>query len=89
MLAKAKARAVSQAGDHGGDLAVARHEPLPPQVSAPDGGSGPEPAAVTVVIVNYNAGVMLAECLASVLGQVRQVVLVDNASDPEIGRAHV
>lgn len=38
---------------------------------------------VSVVIVNYNAGDVLADCLASVLPQAREVVVVDNASDPE------
>ena len=39
-------------------------------------------APVTAVIVNYNAGTVLADCLESVLPQVREVVVVDNASDP-------
>lgn len=34
------------------------------------------------MIVNYNAGAVLADCLDSVLSQVREVVVVDNASDP-------
>jgi GT2 family glycosyltransferase len=37
---------------------------------------------VSVVIVNFNAGEVLDDCLRSVLSQARQVVLVDNASDP-------
>ena len=37
---------------------------------------------VTVVIVNYNAGEALAACLKSVILQSREVVLVDNASEP-------
>lgn len=37
---------------------------------------------VTVVIVNYNAGALLGECLAAALRQCRQVVLIDNASAP-------
>ena len=39
--------------------------------------------AVSVVIVNYNAGDLLADCLSSVLAQAKQVILVDNASEPE------
>lgn len=34
----------------------------------------------SVVIVNYNAGRLLAECIASALPQVDEVVVVDNAS---------
>jgi GT2 family glycosyltransferase len=41
------------------------------------------PAAVSVVIVNYNAGEVLADCLQSVLTQALEVVVVDNASAPE------
>jgi len=37
-------------------------------------------AAVSVVIVNFNAGDVLGNCLTAVLAQARQVVLVDNAS---------
>ena len=37
---------------------------------------------VSVVIVNYNAGDLLGDCLAAALAQARQVVLVDNASQP-------
>lgn len=35
---------------------------------------------VSVVIVNYNAGALLGDCLAAALAQARQVILVDNAS---------
>jgi len=35
---------------------------------------------ITVIVVNYNAGGFLKTCLASVLPQVSQVVVVDNAS---------
>jgi GT2 family glycosyltransferase len=44
--------------------------------------SAPAPvlAPVTVVIVNYNAGGLLGDCLAAALDQCRQVILVDNAS---------
>jgi GT2 family glycosyltransferase len=41
-----------------------------------------ELAAVSVVIVNFNAGEVLADCLVSVLTQARQVIVVDNASEP-------
>ncbi len=40
--------------------------------------SGLEP--VSIVVVNYNAGLLLAECVASCLAQAQQVVVVDNAS---------
>ncbi len=39
--------------------------------------------AVTVVVVNHDAGPLLRDCLASALAQARQVILVDNASAPE------
>jgi GT2 family glycosyltransferase len=45
--------------------------------------SAAELVAVSVVIVNFNAGDVLADCLASVLSQARQVIVVDNASEPE------
>lgn len=35
---------------------------------------------VSVVIVNYNAGELLGDCLAAALAQCREVILVDNAS---------
>ncbi|MEI6504259.1 MAG: glycosyltransferase family 2 protein [Planctomycetota bacterium] len=38
---------------------------------------------VTVVVVNHNAGPLLADCLRAALAQTRQVVLVDNASEPQ------
>ena len=41
------------------------------------------PCAVTAVIVNFNAGGVLADCLRSILPQASQVVLIDNASDPD------
>lgn len=41
-----------------------------------------EPAAASVVIVNFNAGGVLRDCLHAVLPQARQVVVVDNASEP-------
>ena len=45
--------------------------------------AGADLVPVSVVVVNYNAGAVLAECLRSVLSQARQVVLVDNASDQD------
>ncbi len=39
-----------------------------------------EPTSVSLVVVNYNAGSLLADCLASALDQVREVIVVDNAS---------
>ena len=44
--------------------------------------SDAEPAAASVVIVNFNAGDVLRECLEALLPQARQVVVVDNASEP-------
>lgn len=41
------------------------------------------PCPVSVVIVNFNAGELLADCLHAVLPQAREVVLVDNASEPD------
>jgi len=49
-----------------------------PPASPPD----PHGEPVSVVIVNHNAGGLLADCLAAALGQARQVILVDNASEP-------
>jgi GT2 family glycosyltransferase len=43
---------------------------------------GSDPESVSVVIVNYNAGHLLGDCLAAAVAQCRQVVLVDNASAP-------
>lgn len=83
MLAKTKGRAVSQTGVGGDGLAIARQEPLPPQVSPPTARYRDALAPVTVVIVNHDAGSVLTECLDSVLGQAREVVLVDNASAPK------
>ena len=37
-------------------------------------------SCVTVIVVNYNAGAVLKTCVGSVLQQVGQVVVVDNAS---------
>ena len=39
--------------------------------------------SVSVVIVNYNAGILLVECVRSALSQASEVVLVDNASSDE------
>jgi GT2 family glycosyltransferase len=35
---------------------------------------------VSIVVVNHNAGLLLAECVAACLAQAQQVVVVDNAS---------
>jgi GT2 family glycosyltransferase len=41
-------------------------------------GSGNQ--SVSVIIVNYNAGALLASCVASALGQSSEIIIVDNAS---------
>ena len=38
--------------------------------------------AVSVVIVNHNAGPLLGDCLEAALAQAAEVILVDNASEP-------
>jgi GT2 family glycosyltransferase len=38
---------------------------------------------LSVIIVNYNSGIMLTECVRSALKQVQQVIVVDNASFDE------
>jgi GT2 family glycosyltransferase len=48
----------------------------------PDDRQGAEPAAVSAVIVNHNAGHFLGDCLDAVIPQARQVIVVDNASAP-------
>ena len=40
---------------------------------------------MSVVVVNYNAGKALIDCLMSVACQAREVVVVDNGSDVEEG----
>ncbi len=35
---------------------------------------------ISVVVVNYNAGLMLANCVASALEQAQEIIVVDNAS---------
>jgi GT2 family glycosyltransferase len=67
MLAQTTLHPVDQKGLDDRDLAVA----------------GQRLAPATVVIVNHNAGRLLVDCLHSVLSQAREVVLVDNASDPD------
>ena len=42
--------------------------------------AAPALAPVSVVIVNHDAGRLLADCLEAALAQARQVILVDNAS---------
>ncbi len=54
------------------ELADDRYGMAPPTADQP----------VSVVIVNHNAGRLLAECLEAALAQARQVILVDNASRP-------
>lgn len=41
----------------------------------------PTPNSISVVIVNYNSGHFLTECVRSALPQVDHVIVVDNASD--------
>jgi len=36
--------------------------------------------SISVIVVNYNAGPLLAECIGSVFGQCDEVIVVDNAS---------
>lgn len=68
------------------DLADDRHRSPPDgkviisAAAAGDAGMAHEP--VSVVIVNHNAGKLLADCLAAALGQACEVILVDNASEP-------
>jgi GT2 family glycosyltransferase len=50
--------------------------------SADPGDEGHALVPASVVIVNHNAGGLLADCLAAALAQARQVILVDNASTP-------
>jgi GT2 family glycosyltransferase/nucleoside-diphosphate-sugar epimerase len=40
-------------------------------------------AKISVIIVNHNAGMALANCLASVVDKVSEVVVVDNFSEPD------
>ena len=51
---------------------------MPPSPSAPTGGA---PADWAAVVVNYNAGAVLVDCVGSVLAQdpVPELVVVDNA----------
>ena len=37
-------------------------------------------AQVSVIVVNYNAGMLLTECIASILPQSSEIIVVDNAS---------
>ncbi len=68
------------------DLADDRHRSLAAGAvtdrEPPDSLTDPLGEPVSVVIVNHNAGTLLADCLAAALGQARQVILVDNASEP-------
>jgi GT2 family glycosyltransferase len=47
----------------------------------PDDRHRDEPAAVSAVIVNYNAGRLLGDCLHAALAEAREVIVVDNASE--------
>ncbi len=38
------------------------------------------PPAVSVIIINYNAGHWLTDCIASTVDQVQEVIVIDNAS---------
>lgn len=78
MSAQAQLGAGRAPGVDGGDLAGARQGDLAPLTDA--AGAGPLP--VSVVVVNHDAGELLHDCLAAALAQARQVVLVDNASQP-------
>ena len=44
--------------------------------------SGDGREAVSVVVVNHNAGRLLGDCLEAALAQAAEVILVDNASEP-------
>jgi GT2 family glycosyltransferase len=79
MLVKTTGTTGKQQGVDGTGLAVARHAPAPATLPRE---AGPL-AAVTVVIVNHNAGHVLIDCLKSALSQATEVVLVDNASRPD------
>jgi GT2 family glycosyltransferase len=81
MLAETTTRAGQPAGDGIRHLADGRHEPDPSAV--PVSHAADPLAPVTVVIVNHNADGLLIDCLDSALSQASEVVLVDNASQPE------
>lgn len=49
---------------------------------SPVSGSPVKPFRISVVIVNHNAGAVLAECVRLVAAQAREVVVVDNGSEP-------
>jgi GT2 family glycosyltransferase len=52
------------------------------KLPADQGGGDRSLVPASVVIVNHNAGRLLADCLEAALAQARQVILVDNASTP-------
>lgn len=66
---------------------VDRSSSGPPTVGPCEPASPARPAdrlaPVTVVVVNHNAGSLLIDCLESALAQASEVIVVDNASDPE------
>jgi len=37
-------------------------------------------SSVSLVVVNFNAGALLTDCIASAIVQVREVIVVDNVS---------
>ena len=39
--------------------------------------------SVSIIVVNYNAGAVLTECIALCLEQAEEVIVVDNASTDE------
>lgn len=43
----------------------------------------PRDAPVSIVIVNYNAGALLADCVAAALPQAQQIVVIDNDSSDD------
>jgi GT2 family glycosyltransferase len=50
------------------------------QTSANDSVGGPLEVSLTAVVVNYNAGPLLVDCVRRALAQCEEVVVVDNAS---------
>ena len=85
MLEQAKGRADRPAGFHMASSEHGRVRPGPAGAlnrRADPGGDGQALVPASVVIVNHNAGRLLADCLEAALAQARQVILVDNASTP-------
>lgn len=62
-------------------MADPERDGLRPHAAGPlTGPASPTLSPVSVVIVNHDAGKLLADCLEAALAQARQVILVDNAS---------